>query len=83
MKIDWLKVMADLDGTTLTYDCRMQDSRAIVAGFWNMFQNPTTFFELYATVLEKLWGWFTRSNPCRIDDVSKLHATVVSQSCAV
>ena len=31
------------------------------------FQNPTTFFELYATVLGKLWGWFTRSNPCRMN----------------
>ena len=63
--------------------CSSHDLRAIVAGFWNMFQNPTAFFELYATVLGKLWGWFTRSNPCRMDDVSKLHATVVSQSCAV
>ena len=25
----------------------------------------TTFCELYAKVLGKLWGWFTRSNPCR------------------
>ena len=63
--------------------CSSHDLRAIVAGFWNMFQNPTAFFELYATVLGKLWGWFTRSKPCRIDDVSKLHATVVSQTCAV
>ena len=31
--------------------CSSHDLRAIVAGFWNMFQNPTTFFELYATVL--------------------------------
>ena len=54
--------------------CSSHDLRAIVAGFWNVFQNPTrwTFFELYATVLGKLWGWFTRSNSCRMDDVSKL-----------
>ena len=52
-------------------------------GFETCFKILQLFFELYATVLGKLWGWFTRRNPCRMDDVSKLHATVVSQSCAV
>ena len=64
--------------------CSSHDLRVIVAGFWNMFQNLAPFFELYVTVLGKLWGMlFTQSNPCRMDDVSKLHATVISQSCAV
>ena len=30
--------------------CSSHDLRANVAGFWNMFQNPTTFFELYRWV---------------------------------
>ena len=41
------------------------------------------FFRVVCNSLGKLWGWFTRSNLCRMDEVSKLHATVISQSCAV
>ena len=46
-------------------------------GFETCFKIFQLFSSQYAA---KLWGWFTRSNSCRMDDVSKLHATVVVEA---
>ena len=79
--------IADLDGTTSTQDCRMQLAQVMTCV--RLSQGVETAFkilQLFSSCMRQSWeswGWFTRNNPCRMDDASKLHATVVSQSCAV
>ena len=85
----WKYVKADLDGTTLTYDCRMRLAQVMTCvrlsqGFETCFK----ILQLFSSCVRQSWG------SCEVDLheairviwmtwLSKLYATVMSQSCAV
>ena len=81
----FLSLKADLDGTTLTYDCRMQLAKVMTCGRLSLgFEKGIKSYNFFRVVCDSL-GEVVRLiyNPCRMDDASKLPATVVSQSCVV
>ena len=86
-KSNWIKLKADLDGTTLTCDCCVQLAQVMTCvrlsaqGFETRFK----ILQLFSSCMRQSWG------SCEVDlheaifvvNVTKFHATVVSQSRAV